>query len=472
MTGLLITDDRCPKGISWFRCEIEAIHFVWSRRPRGILFVLALLCFCAPLSRVLGDPVAIPSGGLILSDVSEDAAGAFHFHDPSPQALEEARNKAKAPLPAVKDEKLCYVSLPRLFPIIKELNLREKEIPEPLKYLGGMTRLHYVFVYPDEREIILVGSAEPWDASNPAEPIGKITGRPIMELDDLICAMRTARTMRRGGENGGAFGCFIDPSKGAEGRIAKVMKEYATKPRPEKMEALVKAIGPQTVKVFNTNDDTRLAMVCVAADCKLKRYALGAEQPPVPGIGVSVENSSRIPNSRVWFESAYDPLLVSEDGNAYQLRGPRLAVKVGEEMFTEKNGTHRAMAFAKQFNLKMPQLCASVPVFADLQNMADLAMAATLIRLDKIDDKMKADFLPIHAVIGWPIQTFPVPHTVDTIVSTATSSLISGGVSLASEPLLDPEKRTVDKKRTMAPTYEIVKKFAEDASAGPVYVPR
>jgi hypothetical protein len=450
---------------------MKLISAVAGGHGRGVLGSAMLI-----LSLVAGygsaAPVTLPEGGFTISDISEDGKGALHYREPSPQAAEEARVKAKAPLVMLKDEKLCYVSLPRLFPIIKELNLREKEIPEQLKYLGGMTRLHYVFVYPDEREIILVGSCEPWDSTNPAEAIGKVTGRPIMQLDDLVCALRTARLMRRGGANGGAFGCSIDPSKGVEGRVAKVMKDFATKPRPEKIDALVKAIGPQTIKVFNMNDDTRLALVCAAADCKLKRYALGVEQPPVPGIGVVVESTSRIPNSRVWFESAYDPLLVSEDGYAYQLRGPRLQVKVGEEMFTDKDATHRAVAFAKQFNLKMPQLCAAVPVFADLQNMADLAMAATLIRIDRLDDKVKADFLPVHAVIGWPIRNFPVPHTAETVVSTATSNLVSGGVSLASEPLLDPEKRAVDKKQTMAPVYEMVKKFAEDSGAGPVYMPR
>ena len=176
------------------------------------------------------------------------------------------------------------------------------------------------------------------------------------------------------------------------------------------MEALKKAIGPSKVKVFNTNDNTRLAFVCAAADCKLKRFALGVEPCPFPGTGTIVEGSSKFPLSHVWFELAYDPVLSAEDGNAFQLSGPRLQVKVGEEMFSDKDATRRAVTFAKQFNLAEPKIAAAVPIFQDLQNMGDLAMLTTLMKVERMEDKVKWDALPVHAVIGWSVQTLPPPE--------------------------------------------------------------
>ena len=434
-------------------------------KRRQFVATAALICLACHF-QLCAQPIQIPVTGVGISGVFLDANGAVHLHDPNADEAQDARAKAiKAGVisKAVdKNENLCCISLPRLIPIIKELQLREKPIPDELRYLGGLTQIRYLFAYPDERELIIVGSCEPWDTTNPIEPIGKVTGHPIMQLDDLVAAMRTARNMRRGGENGGNFGCSINPEKGVADRVAKWAKAFANKPRPEKMPALAKAVGPQQIAFFNMHDNTRSAFVCVAADCKLKRFALGAEQSPVPGLGVAVEGSARVPDSHVWFDLSYDPILMSEDGFAFELKGQRLQVKAGEEEFNDKDATHKALNFAKQCTQKMPQLCASISAFADLRNVADLAMVATLIRLDKLDEKVKWDSLPVQAVIGWEVQTLPPPKTVDTVVTTANAALVHGGVSLGCETLLDPDLRKPDKKLTLKPVYDAVQKSIEN----------
>ena len=42
--------------------------------------------------------------------------------------------------------------------------LREanKPIPDDLKYLGGLTQIRFVFAYPDQKDLIISGPAEPW----------------------------------------------------------------------------------------------------------------------------------------------------------------------------------------------------------------------------------------------------------------------------------------------------------------------
>ena len=470
MSRMMQTLNNLPSGTA-SGCFVSKRHRhdiddTIGQNPRTAI-ILSVVFVLVCTFQAIAEPISVPAVGFESSGVIMDAQGEFTFRDPDPKTIEAARLKASASKVVKSDEKLAYISLPRLTPLIKEMQLREKPVPEEYRYLGGLTQIRYVLAYPEEHELVIVGPAEPWDTTNPVEPIGKITGRPIIQLDDLIAAMRTARKMRRGGENGGGFGCSIDPTKGVEDRIAKATKETAQKPRPEKMIALKKAIGPQAVKVFNTTDDTRLAFVCVAADCKLKRIALGIEPSPVPGIGTIVESSARAPLSHVWFELAYDPVLVSEDGNAFQISGPRLQVKVGEESFSDKDATRRAISFAKQFNMAAPKICAAIPIFSDLQNMGDLAMITTIFKMDKIDDKVKWDSLPVYAEIGWSVQNLPPPKNVETLVANTNGMVVSGGVFLSAEPLLDTEKRKLDKKNTLKPMYEQVRKMLEE-SKGPI----
>ncbi|MDB5302849.1 MAG: hypothetical protein JWM97_398, partial [Phycisphaerales bacterium] len=47
-----------------------------------------------------------------------------------------------------KKEKFAYVSLPKLFADVKARVDAGKDVPDELRYLGGITQLRYVFVYP------------------------------------------------------------------------------------------------------------------------------------------------------------------------------------------------------------------------------------------------------------------------------------------------------------------------------------
>jgi hypothetical protein len=233
---------------------------------------------------------------------------------------------------------------------------------------------------------------------------------------------------------------------------------------------MAKALGPQKVHVFNTADDTRLAFICVAADYKMKRIALGIEEAPVPGIGAAVDNS-RGAASRIWFETMYEPLLATEDGTAFELRGQRLQVKAGEEPFDPKGATRRADAFAKEFTKKMPQLCTVVPLFADLQNLADLAVVATLIRTDRLDEKTHWENIArVRAPIGWPVAKFPVTNKAETLVNYVNGSIAAGGVSLSCIELVDKEKRKIDAKGTLTAPRDAAKKELAD-SPTPVIKP-
>ena len=66
--------------------------------------------------------------------------------------------------------------------------------PTPIKYLAGLQRIHYVFVYPEQKDIVLVGPGEGWKVDAKGNVVGITTGRPVMLLDDLLVALRTAKS--------------------------------------------------------------------------------------------------------------------------------------------------------------------------------------------------------------------------------------------------------------------------------------
>ena len=169
------------------------------------------------------------------------------------QQLTVMKVRARAAAEAGKAEKLVYLSLPRLIARVRDLRERHQDIPEELQYLGGMTRLQYVFVFPKDHDLVIAGPAEPWQVIRPGNAgggggapvpagyeyvVGKRSGRPVMQLDDLIVAIRTAH------ENGGnLFGCALDPSPDSVQKAEAVERQYFSRPRGERMKAMAEALG-------------------------------------------------------------------------------------------------------------------------------------------------------------------------------------------------------------------------------------
>jgi hypothetical protein len=245
-----------------------------------------------------------------------------------------------------------------------------------------MTQIQYVFVYPDDKDVVIAGPMEKLDTTCALQPIGKTSGRPALQYDDLIVAGRIA--VKTNGRD--SVGCTIDPRAGVMEAARTTMEKNASKSDAEIQRLLAEAIGPQKVKIIGVPDDTRLALAVVAADFKMKRHAMGLEPTPLVQIGSAVDNT-RIAANRFWFETKYEPLLVSPAGDSYSIRGPRLQLKCGATTFDEKGATEKAKAYATAFSKNVPALAASVAYFADLQNISDLLLVTTLIQVDGLDRK-------------------------------------------------------------------------------------
>lgn len=376
--------------------------------------------------------------------------------------LAAIRARARSAAQAARNEKLVFISLPKLFDELRSAAKSGEPVPQDLRFLGGMTQLRYVFVYPDEKDLVIAGPAEPFAVTRDGlYATAKASRRPVLQVDDLVVALRTAHD-----RNGRVFGCRIDPDPRSVEISGAVMKKFARASRRERMDAMARELGPQKVSVFGTQPDTRLAFVLVAADYKLKRFAMGLEPAAAgaPGIGIghAVDNTRSAMN-RFWFETSYEPLRVSPDGNAFEVRGQRVQVKAGAFSFDPRGATEKATAFARKFTDKVPALAVAEPLIAELQNVADLSLLASLIRHDKLDRKAGWE-------IGWilddsqlPVKKVPVPVTADTLVSATGGSIAAGGVMFAPQKVVGEGPRQADDGGTLNKARDEVSRLRREA---------
>lgn len=408
-------------------------------RPRpAMLLCCALVTLLAPVARAQFDFPDADVPGVWVEQDGNVRSRKVEADD----ELAAIRARARSAAQAAKAEKLTFISLPKLFDEVRAAAQSGKPVPQDLRFLGGMTQLRYVFVYPEEKDLVIAGPAEPFVVSKDGlYATGRTSRRPVLQLDDLVVALRIAHD-----RNGRVFGCRIDPDPRSVEISDAVMKKFARASRRERMDAMARELGPQKVSVFGTQPDTRLAFVLVAADYKLKRFAMGLEPAAgAPGVGVghAVDNTRSAMN-RFWFETSYEPLRVGADGNAFEIRGQRVQVKAGAFSFDPRGATEKAMAFAKKFTDKVPALAVAEPLIAELQNVADLSLLASLVRHDKLDRKAGWE-------IGWiledsqlPVKKVPVPVTADTLVGATSGSIVAGGVMFTPARVVGEGPRQAD----------------------------
>lgn len=386
--------------------------------------LLLLAALAAPALAQTSPPIAV--GGVVLS----------------PEGVIQMRKAAPTPLARQKgDPGLAYVSITKALEAASAST--DKPLPESLRTLGGLTRIDYLFVYPDQHDLVIAGPCEPVNAANPLQPVGKITGRPTLQLDDLVTILRAVHADRRGN---GFFGCSLDLTPNAADIVRATDARWGGSSRAKLAEELKKALGPLKVRVLGVPADSRVALAMVSADYRLKRMCIGLD--PVPGVGNAL--GSALAASRVWFEPAYAPLAVADDGLSYQFAGPRLRVEAGPQEFKKEGATPEAAAFAKRFSEKVPVAADKLPEIADLQNLADLFLVAALIKQDALAQKAGVDLSALLVPEKYTPATFPAPTTAELLVHDNGSMIAQGGVAFAARAMAETP-RAADKKWNAVP---------------------
>ncbi len=294
-------------------------------------------------------------------------------------------------------------------------------LPDEVRYLAGLTRIEYVFLYPEENDIVIAGPGEGWRVDSAGDVVGITTGRPVIQLDDLLVAFRTVRNANRGA----GISCSIDPTPEGRRNLDTLLGKLKTFQRsiPKRVE---KALGAQQITLTGVPEDSHFARVLVAADYRMKRYGMDLEEAPIKGMpsfldmmkdkGASLDNMM----PRWWLSTNYEPLAASEDGLAWQLRGPGVKC-VSEDDIVDKEGGVKgagranpvAQQWAEKFTEMYNELSAKDSVFGELRNIMDLCVVAALIEKEGMLDRVGLS-LPLIADPGSdvPVAEWHVPKTV------------------------------------------------------------
>ncbi len=390
--------------------------------------------------------------------ISIDAAG--QLTTASPEVRKQLRDEMMRALEKVPGDlatpvKMRKVSLRGLNDAVRgALANNGGTLPDVVKYMAGLQRIEYVFVDQANNDIILAGPAEGWTVDDSGTVVGVTTGRPVLLLEDFIIAMRSVEEARRGG-----ITCSIDPTP--EGR--QNLRNYLA--GVSRMDASVKAgveqaLGPQVITVTGVPKSSHFARVLVGADFRMKRIAMHLDPSPVRGLPSYLEmlpSARAVTNAtpRWWLACNYEPLAQSEDGLAWQLRGPGVKAMTEDEIIgadgsVQQTGKTGAISqkWADLMTAKYEDLATEDKIFGELRNIMDMCVIAALLEKEQLLAKadLQLDMIkdPASPV---PLEEFPSPETVPTFFSAMKKGrqwviTASGGVEINSWEVADNTEST------------------------------
>jgi hypothetical protein len=348
---------------------------------------------------------------------------------------------------ATSTSPLRKVSLPRLE---RELQLRlaaGQQPTEAMRCLAGLTKVELVLVYPETGDLVLAGPAEDWHADLEGRDVGRQSGRPVVQLDDLVVLWRTLA------EGDATLSCSITPRQEALARTRSFLEESSKRPlkpgqRDKWLAELRERMGQQDIEYRGIDPRSRVARVMFEADYRMKLVGMGLEDGT---LGVTSYLSSIEPSSsppplgvlRWWFAMNYKAVACTPDRGAYELRGQGVQVlsenehltRLGQRVHTGQSEPLNQQ-FAHSFTEHFVELAKKYPVYAELQNVFDLALVCALARSEDLPAKVgwhttcfgpRGEYQP---AVGAP------PRTVETVVNhrvlgkTTIVAGVSGGVRI------------------------------------------
>lgn len=356
---------------------------------------------------------------------------------------------------------LRKVSLTRLE---KELQMRWARGQDPdaaMRYLAGLYNVKYVFVYPQQGEIVLAGPAGPWHSNELGRTVNAENGRPVLQLDDLVVLVRNA--MHRSG----SFGCSITPTRSGLA-AAKAFQESSQKQGPLRsarqrrtwLEQLQQSLGKQDITVYGIDPRTRVAHVLVEADYRMKRVGMGLEEG-VLGVRSVLDSMLRDPPGsmsviRWWFTLNYKAIQATPERHAFSFRGPGVKVlsenefltRQGKRVHTGKSDLATA-EFAESFTRNFQALAKKYPIYAELKNVFDLALVAGLLQSEDLAGQVGWHLTHWGDPDQYQVARGTAPRRVDTIINhrlvgNRVIAGVSGGVTVDTARLVRADAIQVD----------------------------
>lgn len=392
--------------------------------------------------------VSIDASG-ILARSTADAIG----------QLAQERAKALQQQPSADiavSSKLRKVSLRRLEQAIYEKLKAEQPLDEEMQMLAGLQSVQFIFLHPENHDVIIAGPAEGWTMDQYGTIVGANSQAPVLQLEDLLVALRSISAARETG-----ITCSIDPSSDG---LARLQEYFAGNPRMSQaaLRQMEQLVGAQNVTVTGVPADSHFARVMVAADFVMKRIAMGLEKSPTRDVPsyMTLLRGPRVPvpqdsMPRWWLTPDYAAPRRDIDGLAFALPASGVKVKTEDSYVSEDGQLERsdeknpaAMDWAERFSENYQAIAEKNPVFSELRNLMDLSIVAAIVHNPELQAQVGHDFPLFGSSEILPVTSFHVPSTVSSQSSFVKKGnqyviSISGGADLSPGEVLS--NATVDR---------------------------
>lgn len=319
---------------------------------------------------------------------------------------------------------LRMISLAKLQRAMEAAAANGQPLSDEVRYLAGLQRVQFVLVYPESQDIVLAGPAEPWVVRDDAAVVGVRSGRPVLQLDDLVVALRSVEPARTEG-----ISCSIEPTAEGRQRLQNLLKRINLRPgqNPASLEpAMREAFGPQVIKLTGVPATSHYARTMVAADYQMKRLAMALEDSPLAELPSYLELSksqrhSAQANPRWWMACNYDALSHSDDKLAWRISGQGIKTLTETDLIQADGQAKRAgqvdrMAakWAETMTEQFDALAQRQAVFGELRNCFDLSVVATLIVQEQLAERAQCDLSHLMGNSGQiELETLAVPRMVE-----------------------------------------------------------
>ena len=432
------------------------MKFLRSHRRAFVLLVLAVMVSLAEFSAnaVFGQrnfvtsitPIIGPRGGVV-GGISIDPEGVVNRADADAVGqLSRARAKAIGVVSATacKSSPLRKISLRMLEQEL--IRLRDANLPLPgeVEFLAGLQRVEYVFLDHERNDIVLAGPAEGWRVEKNGFVVGESSGLPVIELCDLLVALRADRNQAFQG-----ITCSMDATPEGLQRYSSLMRGGKREMSEQMLDRMRNAIGNFQVTFTGIRTDSHYARVLIAADLMMKRLGMNLETSPVPEVKSYVQllqkSKQKISvnkSPRWWLASDYEPVLCDEERSAWKIRGKAIKAMTGED-FLSSNGqkiaiqqrNHLAQKWADDFTRHYPELSVAMPVFGQLRNCMDLAVLSALLTKHNLWSRAQLEGEILRSADQIRLVEFAVPQFTPPQISYAKGRkgwivTLSGGVDL------------------------------------------
>ena len=438
------------------------------------------LCFLAVVAVMLATSPVVQAqvgGGVSgANGVIVDADGVLRLHtfeDPNGAITKKRLAEAKArlnPQVALTSE-LRKVSLNRLEAAVRAQLQKGQSPTEEMQFLAGLTRVRYVFYYPETKDIVLAGPAEGWIPDAAGRACGLESGRPSLQLQDLVVALRA---FAPGERQAPVILVSIDPTAEGLARMQQFLRSVGSHATPGDTEGIVNglrtSLGMQNIRVGGVAANTHFAQVLLECDYRMKLIGIGLEKPPVKMVSYVDRASPGNRNAlqRWYFVPDYSCARVAADNLGLELVGDGVKL-VGEDQIVAKDGVRSVVGkgnkasdlFTTTFTRKYAELAARIPVFAEMRNCIDLAIAAAFIHEQDLYSKAEWAAATFNDESSLSVETQQTPMQVETVCTAIWKgntllTPVGGGVTIHPREALKSKNRLADEDGKISEVRESV----------------